>query len=148
MPRTVDDILWDTRVRMKHVIDFRLHIVTPATRSSEFAFSRHTLTSTTPPHSQRVFSLPSIARMIKEPQRLEKNRELYSKAVNSKQLNSLNTATNIDPKERRSFLFRRSSLRGESQGETPLRREIRDFVRVFAARFKSTRRLRFLTAPN
>jgi len=55
-------------------------------------------------HSQRVFSLLSIARMIKEPQRLEMNRELYSKAVNSKQPNFLNTAININFKGT-SFLF-------------------------------------------
>jgi len=41
--------------------------------------------------------------MIKEPQRFEKNRELYSKAVNSKQSNFLNTTTNNS--KRTSFLF-------------------------------------------
>jgi len=67
-------------------------------RARAHSRSHGTLPRTTPPHSQRVLSLPSIAQMIKEPQRLEKNRELYSKAVNSKQPNSLNTAININSK--------------------------------------------------
>jgi len=65
--------------------------------------SRHTLTSTTLPHSRRVLLLSSITRIIiNELQSLEKNRKLYLKTANSKQQE---LSTTVITKECSSFYF-------------------------------------------